>query len=88
MSADARARLWRLVGVYNHVKDIDLSTVDCPVVAAEILTLLADDLQGLKEIKVIKCSGIDDAWLCELARRGCGANLEVVHVEGMLLSLF
>lgn len=82
MSEDQRKGLWmrrdaRLssleLGGDSHI----MEGVRCPMQADELWLLLPDrplPLQGVCSLFLQRIPGMDDAWLQELVRRGCGSR--------------
>lgn len=82
MKKDMRAQMWRSLGRFEEVTELELggeSGCECPMDHEELLMLLPEGrkvLEGLRGLVLRWCSRkLDDAFLEALHSASCGAKL-------------
>ena len=88
MSRDKRLQVWRILGRFREVKQLELGGehgFSCPVDAEELFSLLpegADPLAQMGSLLLWSCTSCDDAFLRALSAAGCGASLTSLALVG------
>ena len=83
MERDKRMQVWRLLGKFDRVEELELS--DSPMDLEELRMLLPEGKEALKELQVVYLAGMkamDDDWLRVLANAGCGRVLTSLTLLG------
>lgn len=88
MKVDKRVQVWRTLGRFQEVEELELGGelfCGCPLGVEELFMLLpegATALAGLDQLFLSHCANqVDDGFLRALATVGCGENLSTLTLS-------